>query len=72
MLDLVSVCGFMLDSLAVFVLTYRVLDIEYEMTLFAFYYVGIGLAVFILGYLQVCLCHVLYVQIYKQREHDNN
>ncbi|XP_062301587.1 bile salt export pump-like [Scomber scombrus] len=32
-----------------------VLDIEYEMTLFAFYYVGIGAAVFILGYFQISL-----------------
>ncbi|XP_054646389.1 bile salt export pump-like [Dunckerocampus dactyliophorus] len=31
------------------------LDIEYEMTLFAFYYVGIGAAVFILGYIQISL-----------------
>nr|XP_057907080.1 bile salt export pump-like [Doryrhamphus excisus] len=31
------------------------LDIEYEMTLFAFYYVGIGAAVFILGYFQISL-----------------
>lgn len=45
----------MYDSFTVFVLTFRVLDIEYEMTKFAFYYVGIGAAVFILGYFQVCL-----------------
>ncbi|XP_076880833.1 bile salt export pump [Brachyhypopomus gauderio] len=32
-----------------------VLDIEYEMTNFAYYYVGIGVAVFILGYLQISL-----------------
>ncbi|XP_047432399.1 bile salt export pump-like [Mugil cephalus] len=32
-----------------------VLDIEYEMTLFAFYYVGIGAAVFLLGYFQISL-----------------
>uniref|UniRef100_A0A671PAT3 Bile salt export pump n=1 Tax=Sinocyclocheilus anshuiensis TaxID=1608454 RepID=A0A671PAT3_9TELE len=31
------------------------LDIEYEMTNFAYYYVGIGAGVFILGYLQVNL-----------------
>ncbi|KAM3857136.1 bile salt export pump [Diretmus argenteus] len=31
------------------------LDIEYEMTNFAFYYVGIGLAVFVLGYVQISL-----------------
>uniref|UniRef100_A0A667XN41 Bile salt export pump n=1 Tax=Myripristis murdjan TaxID=586833 RepID=A0A667XN41_9TELE len=31
------------------------LDIEYEMTNFAFYYVGIGVAVFVLGYLQISL-----------------
>ncbi|XP_036947510.1 bile salt export pump-like [Acanthopagrus latus] len=31
------------------------LDIEYEMTLFAFYYVGIGAAVFLLGYFQISL-----------------
>lgn len=35
------------------VLTSRILDIEHEMTQFAFYYVGIGAAVFILGYFQV-------------------
>ncbi|KAM3585020.1 uncharacterized protein V6R79_005132 [Siganus canaliculatus] len=32
-----------------------ILDIEYEMTKFAFYYVGIGLAVFVLGYFQISL-----------------
>ncbi|XP_061840917.1 bile salt export pump-like [Nerophis lumbriciformis] len=32
-----------------------ILDIEYEMTLFAFYYVGIAVAVFILGYFQISL-----------------
>ncbi|TKS66207.1 Bile salt export pump ATP-binding cassette sub-family B member 11 [Collichthys lucidus] len=32
-----------------------ILDIEYEMTLFAFYYVGIGAAVFVLGYFQISL-----------------
>ncbi|XP_077368635.1 bile salt export pump-like isoform X2 [Festucalex cinctus] len=32
-----------------------ILDIEYEMTQFAFYYVGIGAAVFILGYFQISL-----------------
>lgn len=31
------------------------LDIEFEMTKFAFYYVGIGVAVFLLGYLQISL-----------------
>ncbi|XP_038572710.1 bile salt export pump isoform X1 [Micropterus salmoides] len=31
------------------------LDIEYEMTNFAYYYVGIGAAVFILGYFQISL-----------------
>ncbi|XP_044044202.1 bile salt export pump-like [Siniperca chuatsi] len=31
------------------------LDIEYEMTKFAFYYVGIGAAVFLLGYFQISL-----------------
>uniref|UniRef100_A0A668UL25 Bile salt export pump n=1 Tax=Oreochromis aureus TaxID=47969 RepID=A0A668UL25_OREAU len=31
------------------------LDIEYEMMMFAFYYVGIGAAVFLLGYLQISL-----------------
>ncbi|KTG37161.1 hypothetical protein cypCar_00005159 [Cyprinus carpio] len=31
------------------------LDIEYEMTNFAYYYVGIGAGVFILGYLQISL-----------------
>uniref|UniRef100_A0A674N3G3 Bile salt export pump n=1 Tax=Takifugu rubripes TaxID=31033 RepID=A0A674N3G3_TAKRU len=32
-----------------------ILDIEYEMTQFAFYYVGIGAAVFLLGYFQISL-----------------
>ncbi|XP_061657910.1 bile salt export pump-like isoform X2 [Syngnathoides biaculeatus] len=32
-----------------------ILDIEHEMTKFAFYYVGIGAAVFILGYFQISL-----------------
>uniref|UniRef100_A0A3P8RBY9 Bile salt export pump n=1 Tax=Astatotilapia calliptera TaxID=8154 RepID=A0A3P8RBY9_ASTCA len=31
------------------------LDIEYEMMMFAFYYAGIGAAVFLLGYLQISL-----------------
>uniref|UniRef100_UPI003AADBE9F bile salt export pump isoform X2 n=1 Tax=Centroberyx gerrardi TaxID=166262 RepID=UPI003AADBE9F len=31
------------------------LDIEYEMTNFAYYYVGIGIAVFLLGYFQISL-----------------
>uniref|UniRef100_A0A3Q2CPV8 ATP-binding cassette, sub-family B (MDR/TAP), member 11b n=1 Tax=Cyprinodon variegatus TaxID=28743 RepID=A0A3Q2CPV8_CYPVA len=31
------------------------LDIEHEMTMFAFYYVGIGFSVFILGYVQISL-----------------
>ncbi|XP_073681406.1 bile salt export pump [Garra rufa] len=31
------------------------LDIEYEMTNFAYYYVGIGVGVFLLGYLQISL-----------------
>ncbi|XP_053093947.1 bile salt export pump [Pangasianodon hypophthalmus] len=31
------------------------LDIEYEMTNFAYYYVGIGCAVFLLGYIQISL-----------------
>ncbi|XP_029030783.1 bile salt export pump-like isoform X1 [Betta splendens] len=31
------------------------LDIEYEMTKFAYYYVGIGAAVFVLGYCQISL-----------------
>ncbi len=34
---------------------FRLMDIEYEMTNFAYYYVGIGAGVFILGYLQVSL-----------------
>uniref|UniRef100_A0A8B9KTK4 Bile salt export pump n=1 Tax=Astyanax mexicanus TaxID=7994 RepID=A0A8B9KTK4_ASTMX len=33
----------------------ELLDIEYEMTNFAYYYVGIGSGVFILGYLQISL-----------------
>ncbi|KAL4636196.1 bile salt export pump-like isoform X1 [Arapaima gigas] len=32
-----------------------VLDIEYEMTYFAYYYAGIGIAVFLLGYCQISL-----------------
>uniref|UniRef100_A0A8C5FK61 Bile salt export pump n=1 Tax=Gadus morhua TaxID=8049 RepID=A0A8C5FK61_GADMO len=32
-----------------------ILDIEYEMTNFAYYYVGIGIAVFMLGYFQISL-----------------
>ncbi|XP_062869573.1 bile salt export pump isoform X2 [Trichomycterus rosablanca] len=32
-----------------------ILDIEFEMTNFAYYYVGIGMAVLILGYLQISL-----------------
>lgn len=35
------------------VLMFRILDIEHEMTNFAYYYVGIGAAVFLLGYFQV-------------------
>ncbi|KAM4602093.1 bile salt export pump isoform 2-T2 [Polymixia lowei] len=35
--------------------TCGLLDIEYEMTNFAYYYVGIGAAVFLLGYLQISL-----------------
>ncbi|XP_063322121.1 bile salt export pump-like isoform X1 [Pelmatolapia mariae] len=35
--------------------TCGLLDIEYEMMMFAFYYVGIGAAVFLLGYLQISL-----------------
>uniref|UniRef100_A0A3Q2PD45 Bile salt export pump n=1 Tax=Fundulus heteroclitus TaxID=8078 RepID=A0A3Q2PD45_FUNHE len=31
------------------------LDIEHEMTMFAFYYVGIGASVFLLGYLQISM-----------------
>lgn len=38
---------------------FRLLDIEYEMTNFAYYYVGIGAGVFILGYLQVRLLNKL-------------
>uniref|UniRef100_A0A8C8K0B0 Bile salt export pump n=1 Tax=Oncorhynchus tshawytscha TaxID=74940 RepID=A0A8C8K0B0_ONCTS len=36
-------------------LTCGLLDIEYEMTNFAYYYVAIGCAVFLLGYLQISL-----------------
>ncbi|XP_027867445.1 bile salt export pump isoform X1 [Xiphophorus couchianus] len=32
-----------------------ILDIEHEMTMFAFYYVGIGVSVFLLGYFQISL-----------------
>lgn len=35
--------------------TCGLLNIEYEMTMFAFYYVGIGAAVFLIGYLQISL-----------------
>uniref|UniRef100_A0A3B3D028 Bile salt export pump n=1 Tax=Oryzias melastigma TaxID=30732 RepID=A0A3B3D028_ORYME len=35
--------------------TSLILDIEYEMTLFALYYVGIGASVFVLGYFQISL-----------------
>uniref|UniRef100_A0A4W5MLM7 Bile salt export pump n=1 Tax=Hucho hucho TaxID=62062 RepID=A0A4W5MLM7_9TELE len=35
--------------------TSQLLDIEYEMTNFAYYYVAIGCAVFLLGYLQISL-----------------
>uniref|UniRef100_A0AAX7T9E2 Bile salt export pump n=1 Tax=Astatotilapia calliptera TaxID=8154 RepID=A0AAX7T9E2_ASTCA len=35
--------------------TCGLLDIEYEMMMFAFYYAGIGAAVFLLGYLQISL-----------------
>ncbi|KAK5847663.1 hypothetical protein PBY51_016773 [Eleginops maclovinus] len=35
--------------------TCGILDIEYEMTNFALYYVGIGAAVFVLGYFQISL-----------------
>lgn len=35
--------------------TCGILNIEYEMTLFAFYYTGIGAAVFLLGYFQISL-----------------
>lgn len=35
----------------------RLLDIEHEMTTFAYYYVGIGCAVFLLGYIQVSHVH---------------
>ncbi|XP_051883493.1 LOW QUALITY PROTEIN: bile salt export pump-like [Pristis pectinata] len=31
-----------------------ILDIEKEMTMFAFYYIGIGFAVLLLGYFQIC------------------
>lgn len=41
------------DLWSVSVLPFRILDIEYEMTKFAFYYVGIAAAVFVLGYFQV-------------------
>uniref|UniRef100_A0A8C6NL31 Bile salt export pump n=1 Tax=Nothobranchius furzeri TaxID=105023 RepID=A0A8C6NL31_NOTFU len=35
--------------------TVQLLDIEHEMTLFAFYYVGIGVSVFLLGYFQISM-----------------
>uniref|UniRef100_A0A3B5A4E6 Bile salt export pump n=1 Tax=Stegastes partitus TaxID=144197 RepID=A0A3B5A4E6_9TELE len=43
------------DLLTLRVLIFRLLNIEYEMTLFAFYYTGIGAAVFLLGYFQISL-----------------
>lgn len=53
----VGPCGFVLPVLFIYcnLLPYSILDIEYEMTQFAFYYVGIGAAVFLLGYFQVIL-----------------
>lgn len=39
----------------------RLLNIEYEMTNFAYYYIGIGCAVFVLGYIQVS-------HVYSNRE----
>lgn len=55
--DMSSTCGFALPVYFIDcnLLLHRILDIEYEMTLFAFYYVGIGAAVFLLGYFQVIL-----------------
>lgn len=50
----VGPCGFKLPVYCN-LLPYSILDIEYEMTQFAFYYVGIGAAVFLLGYFQVIL-----------------
>lgn len=41
------------------VLHCRILDIEHEMTQFAFYYVGIAGAVFLLGYFQVGCIYIL-------------
>lgn len=48
-------CGWVLPVNVIHcnLLLYSILDIEYEMTQFAFYYVGIGAAVFLLGYFQV-------------------
>lgn len=53
----VGPCSFVLPVCFIYcnLLPYSVLDIEYEMTQFAFYYVGIGAAVFLLGYFQVIL-----------------
>uniref|UniRef100_A0A8B9D157 Bile salt export pump n=1 Tax=Anser brachyrhynchus TaxID=132585 RepID=A0A8B9D157_9AVES len=42
-------------SLTIFFFFFRLLDIEQEMTKFAGYYAGIGCAVLVLGYLQICL-----------------
>ncbi|XP_066503109.1 bile salt export pump-like [Hoplias malabaricus] len=45
------------------------LDIEYEMTNFAYYYVGIGSVVFILGYIQISLwvtCAARQIQIIRK------
>uniref|UniRef100_A0A4W5MM91 Bile salt export pump n=1 Tax=Hucho hucho TaxID=62062 RepID=A0A4W5MM91_9TELE len=44
-----------IESYICMTLILRLLDIEYEMTNFAYYYVAIGCAVFLLGYLQISL-----------------
>uniref|UniRef100_A0A8C7LNF2 Bile salt export pump n=1 Tax=Oncorhynchus kisutch TaxID=8019 RepID=A0A8C7LNF2_ONCKI len=44
-----------IESYICMTLIFRLLDIEYEMTNFAYYYVAIGCAVFLLGYLQISL-----------------
>jgi len=51
----VGFSSLMNDSFAVFLIFCRILDIEHEMTNFAYYYVGIAAAVFLLGYFQVRL-----------------
>uniref|UniRef100_A0A8C1LSP8 Bile salt export pump n=1 Tax=Cyprinus carpio TaxID=7962 RepID=A0A8C1LSP8_CYPCA len=56
-LNMTKSCGEIISTviLLIVLFCFRLLDIEYEMTNFAYYYVGIGAGVFILGYLQISL-----------------